>query len=173
MVLEKERDCSNVAWKRKIRENTNGLFLRRLDVTVLLPFRFLLYRMCSTRRVVVSFFFFSFFCSLLQWLEKYLSMIWVVITSANRPAMTMSSLSFPPSSASASSSPSFSSSFFFQNGKLWFLFVRTNAWTALKADGNLGFLAESESLTSEHDVSMLLCVMRMYGCRTDEKRGRL
>ena len=51
--------------------------------------------------------------------------------------------------------------------------MRTNAWTALKADGNLGFLAESESLTSEHDVSMLLCVMRMYGCRTDEKRGRL
>jgi hypothetical protein len=49
--------------------------------------------------------------------------------------------------------------FFFQNGKTS-IPVRAyiNAWTELKADGNLGFLTQNESLTSKHDVSMLLCI---------------
>jgi hypothetical protein len=81
-----------------------------------------------------------------MWLEKYLSMILVVITRAKRILLAISSLSFPSPSS------------FFKTEKLRFLFVRTNAWIQLKADGNLGFLTQSESLTSEHDVSTLLCV---------------
>jgi hypothetical protein len=95
---------------------------------------------------VLNFLYHHFLLLSQMWLEKYLSTILVVITRAKRIVVTMPSLSFP------------SPSYFFKTEKLRFLFVRTNAWTELKADGNLGFLTQSDSLTSEHDVSTLLYV---------------
>lgn len=62
--------------------------------------------------------------------------------------------------------------FFLKTEKLRFLFVRTNAWTALKTDGNLGFLCRVSRLP----VSMLSCCCVMLCiCRygTNEKRKRL